>query len=203
MSKVNVGALMSSTYRYLDQRLNGEMYGLDGKLIIHPYNEYIASHIGVYLDILATKHPIKDKQNDFGKYCGITANIPSKSKGIYVIGYKHPITGAESYYIGSSVKCIRDRLGMMARLIMTGKANGKESLTVPNRWVEKHGRNFDYAFFSYCELDFPQAKMRAIETLVTDYYREMFGPDVINAAESATLTLEKKIPTPALDGLDI
>jgi len=185
----------------MEKYLQDTMISVDGMPAVPAYEELLGSYIGTYLDVFAEKHPITIKYNVHGVYSGFTADIPADVTGFYCIGYEHPIDGTASYYTGSTIKCIRDRLSMMARLVMTGKATGKESLTVANNWVEKHGRNFDYAFISYFPANIKQAVMRPTETSVTNHYRRLYENDVLNIATKAVKTLERKDPTPVLEGL--
>lgn len=198
----NTGGL-GGIYTLLDQYLHDDLIGLDGKPVIPSYNDFLATHVSAYLDVLAEKHPIRALFDDDGRYLGIDASIPKKVSGFYVIGYEHPITNARSFYSGSSIDCIRARFTMAARHIFTGKKKGKESDALARQWVAKHGRNFDYAFYSIYPADLPQSRMRPVESLVTKNYRKLYGADVLNKVDKPLLTLEKKEPTPVLVGLDI
>ena len=186
----------------LEKYLQDTPISIDNIPVLPSHNEFLGSYIGTYLDLFAEKIPVSIKYTANGKYDGVSASLDSKMHGFYCIGYEHPIDGNPSYYIGSSIKCIRDRLGMMARLVITGKATGNESLTVPNRWVKKHGRNFDYAFITYFPTrDMKQSRMRPIETSVTNHFRRIYMNDVLNIAKKAVNTIERKEPTPVLEGL--
>jgi len=185
----------------LELYLHDDIISVDGTPIIPTYEQCLGSYVGTYLDVIAERITFKPNYDSNGKYCGVVADLPSKITGFYCIGYEHPIDGTASYYVGSTIKCIRDRLGMLSRLVMTGKATGNESLTVANKWVEKHGRNLDYAFITYFPSNFPQTKLRKVETEVLNHYRRLFGTDVLNVAEKAVRTLEWSPPTPPLEGL--
>lgn len=194
-----VGGVIACLEKYLQDTI----ISVDGMPAVPSYPELLGSYIGTYLDVFAERHPITIKYDANGIYSGFTVDIPAFEKGVYCIGYEHPIDGTASYYTGSTIKCIRDRLSMMARLVMTGKATGNESLTVPNRWVEKHGRNFDYGFISYFPTTMTQSIMRPVETCVTNHYRRIYETDVLNIAKKAVRTLQRTDPTPVLDGLAV
>jgi hypothetical protein len=187
----------------LEKYLQDTMVSVDGRPAVPTYEECLGSYIGTYLDLFAEKIPVSIKYDSNGVYKGVNADVDADIPGFYCIGYEHPIDGTVSYYTGSTIKCIRDRLSMLSRLVITGKATGKESLTVPNRWVEKHGRNFDYAFIAYFPTDLKQSIMRPTETYVTNHFRRIYDDNVLNIATKAVRTLEWKEPTPELPGISI
>lgn len=196
-----------------------ELLGLDGTLIIPSDMEFKSLYIANMLDMLQKTRIAPEYVN--GVYKGFDCldyNIPSGKtlRGIYMIQYLHPITGERSIYIGTTIQDPRDRIGKFVRIVSTGKVpSGKnragkrwsESGAAALKWVERHGMTLDYATAIFIPLDMTQKQLRdkkdGVEGHVIRYLRKLYPDSVLNVQDNTTLTLEKKIPTPALDGLDI
>lgn len=188
----------------LEKYLTGAVISVDGTLPLPSREECLGSYIGTYLDVIAERIPINAVYDARGNYERYECDIPSGGiKGIYLVGYEHPITGAASYYIGSTIECLRKRMNMHMRHIMTARVGGKESDTWARVWESRHGRNLDYAFLSYFPMNEEQSLVREVETFVQQHFKSVHGVDnILNREEKGMLTIEKKNPTPPLLGLD-
>jgi hypothetical protein len=180
--------------------------GLDGFIYIPSHMEQTGRYIANVFDMVQKTRISARYVN--GVYRGVDCldfNIPSTKglRGMYLISYHHPITGERSFYIGTTIRDPRDRIGKFVRMISTGIIGKDENGAASKKWISKHGMTLDYASAVFIPIDMPQKKLRELEGWVTKNYRDMYPGTVLNTVVNPTLTLEKRNEsiTPPLLGI--
>jgi hypothetical protein len=205
LSKQLVAASGPLTFAF-ERALSDNLIGLDGFIYIPSHMEQTGRYLANVFDMVQ-KTRISAKYVN-GVYKGVNCldfNIPSIKglRGMYLISYHHPITEERSFYIGSTIRDPRDRIGKFVRMISTGIVGKDENGAASKKWISKHGMTLDYATAVFIPIDMPQKKLRELEGWVAKYYGELYPGSVLNTVVNPTLTLEKKnIPiTPPLLGI--
>jgi hypothetical protein len=183
-----------------------DLVGLDGYIPLPSHMEQTGRYIA-NMFVMLKKTRIAPRYVK-GVYKGVDCvdfNIPSrKMHGIYLISYDHPIGEDRSGYIGTTIDNPRSRLGKFVKAVATGQVRDDENGAAAMKWIAKHGNKLDYASAIFIPIDLPQRKLRGtngLEGWVIRYFNEKYPNYLLNTNENPTLTLEKKIPTPALEGI--